>query len=150
MALTYTKETFRDLMPELPELFWHHWDELYDDKELMPLDVDWLGYLHTEATGKLHILTARDGENLVGYAFIYAGNNKQSKGVTVAATEHFYLKPEYRKGTEGWIFLNKITEMARDLGAKKLYIVQKSKGSIAPLLKRKGFKPEEETFSCLL
>ena len=135
-------------MGELPELFYDHWHELEDTR--LPLKVDWLRYLQAEAAGKLFVLTARDGKKLVGYFFGYMDTTAQNREILKMASDVMYLKPEYRKGTEGWRFLDAIKQFARDLGAKKLYIIQKAKGSLTPLLIRKGLELEEETFSCLL
>ena len=150
MALTYQKERFENIMGELPELFYVHWVELESDKEDVPLEVDWVRYLKAEALGKLHILTARADKKLVGYFFVYVDTTSQNKSTLKAASDVMYLDPAYRKGTEGWKFIDAIKQFTRDLGAKKLYIVQKAKGNIAPLLVRKGLSLEEETYSCLL
>ena len=137
-------------MGELPEMFYAHWDELESNKDEVPIDVDWVKYLKAEALGKLHILTVRDKKALVGYFFVYVDTTSQNKHTVKAASDLVYLKLEYRKGTEGWKFIDEIIKFTRDLGAKKLYIVQKAKGNIAPLLVRKGLSLEEETYSCLL
>ena len=137
-------------MGELPELFYAHWVELESDKEDVPLEVDWLRYLKAEALNKLFILTARAEKKLVGYFFVYVDTTSQNKSTVKAASDIMYLSPEYRKGTEGWRFIDAIKAFSRDLGAKKLYIVQKRKGDLSPLLIRKGLELEEETYSCLL
>jgi N-acetylglutamate synthase-like GNAT family acetyltransferase len=150
MVLTYKKERFEDIMGELPELFYAHWDEAESDKDQIPLEVDWLKYIKAEALGKLHIVAARAEGKLVGYVFLYVDTTSQNKRTIKAASDLVYISPEYRKGTEGWKLIDEAKKMARDLGAKKLYIVHKSKSGLGPLLVRKGFNPEEETHSCLL
>lgn len=136
-------------MPELPELFYAHWAESQPD---IPLEVDWLKYISREASGILHVMTARDAGKLVGYFTMYVQANINHSGTLMAASNSFFLTPEYRKGTgEGLKFIRAAKKMARDLGAERLYIVTKAGSQASKVLAAmKNTLLEEETYSCLL
>ena len=150
MALSFKKEKFVNIMPELPELFYAQYMELESDIDAVPVDVDWMGYAQAEKSGKLHILAVRDESKLVGYFFCYVAYGNHSKSTLKAASDLLYLRTEYRKGITGLKLIDEAKKMVRDMGVKKLYIIQKSKASLAPILKRKGGVLEEETYSFLL
>ncbi len=139
-------------MSELPELFYAHWVELESHLAECPIDVDWERYLKAENLGKLHILTVRDNVVLIGYFFCYVDTSAQSRLVKRAVSDLLYLKPEYRRKLSGiGIKLIKHAEqMARDLGAKKLYILGKANASLKVILGRLQYNLEEEVMSKLL
>jgi hypothetical protein len=149
MALTYQKEKFADIMPELPELFYENWSE-NEDTEL-PLDIDWLRLLQTEAMGILHILTARDeNKKLVGYFFTYVQTTTKFASTKLAASDAIFVKPGPYRGIAIRRLFEEAKKMARDLGAKKLYIVVKAGSPVAKLLSLMKMDLDEETFSCRL
>ena len=44
-----------------------HWEEVANNKDTIPLDIDWERYRALDDDGSLHVLTARDDGELVGY-----------------------------------------------------------------------------------
>ena len=149
MALTYQKEKFADIMPELPELFYENWAE-NEDTEL-PLDIDWLKLLQVEAMGILHILTVRDEEKkLIGYFFSYIQTTTKFAKTKLAASDAIFVRPGPNRGIAVRRLFEEAKKMSRDLGAKKLYIVVKAGSPVAKLLSLMKLKLDEETFSCRL
>lgn len=151
MAVTYQKELFADIMGELPELFYAHYQEFEEDKENLPLNIDWLRCLKTEYSSVLNIMTARQDEKLIGYFFAYVQSNWHHAKTRLAASDSIYVMSGISNRAFVWRRLIQETQkMCRDLGVKKLYIVVKAGNPAARLLSAMGIKLSEETYSCLL
>ncbi len=141
MAVTFQKELFVQLMPELPPLFFRHWSEVILPKERLPLDPDWARYNLMEAQGNLHIMTARADGRLIGYYFAVVVPNLHCKSALTAYSDMFYVLPEYRGsgwgmcGT-GYKLIVEMEKVLRGLGVRKSYLVTKAHLPITIILKR--------------
>lgn len=149
MGIEYKKERFIDIMPELPELFVAHDQEVHIEADALPLDPNWKGYLFSEHNGALHIMTARDGADLIGYVFMFVNKSYQCSKL-IAVTDLIYLKPAYRKGFIGYKLLKAAKEMARERGAVKVYFIEHGSESLGPVFERLGAKKAETVFAGLL
>ena len=150
MPLTFQKETFAAIMPELPELFQRHWEEIAANKDVIKLDPAWDRYLQLERDGALHILTVRDGAVLAGYFFAMVHPHLHYATSLTAWSDIFWVKPEHREGWNGVKFFKAAIKMLRDLGVQKVYMVCKVKHDLEPILSRLGFKFVEKVFTKLL
>lgn len=149
MGVSIQEERFSDIVAELPALFVAHDTEIHKEPEALPLDVDWLGYMMSEAQGVLHVLTVRDGKDLVGYCFLFISKSLQTS-VTTSATDIVYLKPEYREGWTGFKIYKAAKELSRRLGAKKLYLGEHGADTYERLFSRLGAKKVETLYAVLL
>lgn len=100
MALIFRVETLATVELELRSLVEDHWQEIVDDPDAMPLDIDWNLYRKAEADGQLFILTVRD-EKLVGYVAHFIHRLPHYRWCLCARDDAHYLAPEYRKGGIG-------------------------------------------------
>lgn len=80
-----------------------HYDELALHKEAMPMGLDGALYLELERLGRLLVVAARRGRELVGYyvAIIIDHHPHNKTGGKVSTCDMFYLLPECRRGGAG-------------------------------------------------
>lgn len=154
MSLTYQKERFADIMVELAPLFVWHWDEIASDKDVIPLDPAWDQYLILDDIDQLHIITARDGAELVGYFFAVVHPHLHYKTSLTAWSDIFYLLPRYKQGLAAGVRLRRLIreaeKMLRDLKVQKVYIVTKKQHDLSRLLDREGYRFVELVHTKLL
>jgi hypothetical protein len=151
--LSYQKELFIDLMPELPEIFYKHWQDIALDKDKIPLNPAWNEYMRVEANGMLHICTARDEGRLIGYVFTLVHPHLHYKQSLTAYTDLMYLRREYTKGFGIFRYAGLIRhseKMLRDLGVQKRYLMTKVYHDLTPLFERLGYRFIEKISAKLL
>lgn len=150
MTITHQQERFTNIIDELPPLFVKHWEEVIDDRDVIPLAPDWQGMLQADAAGGMHIMTMRDDGKLVGYCCGLTIFPMHYSTTLHGIVDMIYLLPEYRKGLVGSKLLDGMENIFRALQVKKVYILTKIQHDLAALLKRKGYTPEETSWSKLL
>jgi GNAT superfamily N-acetyltransferase len=132
-------------MDEMRPLNRRHWEEVGEDR--LELDVDHDTLCRLEELGALHVMTAREGERLVGYCMSIYYTPTHYRGVKCADNDALYLAPEARGGTAG---RKLIQEAVRDMLADGVKIVRmrvKTKRDFGPLLQRLGFVHTETVYS---
>lgn len=132
-------------MPELPEIFLRHHDEIEEDRSV-ELDPAWDRYVAMEIQGMLHVTTVRDGARLVGYYMAIIAPQMHHKTRLAAYSDMFYLREEYRFGWTGVRLFIETDKMLKRLGVKKSYLVTKAKQPITMLLKRIGYVLAEKVY----
>ena len=142
--LTFQKERFSDIAPDLPPLFLRHFEEVAHDKDRISLAPDWEGYSMLEAAGRLHIITARDDGKLVGYFFADIGYGLHNHTSLISGTDMFYLDPEYRKGLNGYRLLKTAIE---GLEFDKMKIQTKIDRNLGRIFERLGFRAAEIVYT---
>jgi hypothetical protein len=144
VEILYSKERFVDLAPELPEIFYKHWQEIALNKDTIPLDPAWSEYMRLEALGVLHIVTARDGGRLVGYIFSLVTPHLHYKKSLTAYTDLMYFRREYTRGMATFSRYRDLLlfseKMLRDMGVQKRYLMTKVYHDLTPLFERLGYK----------
>lgn len=152
--LSYHKEKFVTLLPELPPLFHQHWLELGSDRDKIPLAPDYNGYLADEAAGKLHIVTVRDQDRLVGYFFGLVYHPRHYFTSTYGYSDMFFIYREYMNGLAAAPRLKKLfitaENLMRDMDAERMYISYKINHPLAAILKRMGYRPCDQVDCKLL
>ena len=152
--LTYQKEKFVDLLPELPEIFYKHWQEVALNKQQIALRPNYEEYRRLEQLGILHIMAARDGTKLAGYVFHMVHPHLHYVDSLTAFTDLLYLRKECTRGmTAASRYRNLIRaseKMLRDLGVQRVYLMTKTHLDLTALFENLGFKLIEKNFSKLL
>lgn len=146
MTVTYQKELFFTLMPELPELFLQEYEEAEIDKERNKLDPDWKRYVELEIAHIFHIQTARADGKLIGYFFNFIHRHLHFSNLLCAAVDTFYLVPEYRKGRTGIKFFTENEKMLKDIGAQKISLAFPMLAGLESLMKRLKYQEAERIF----
>lgn len=146
MGVTFQKELFIRLMPELPEIFLEHHEEIEED-HVDPLDPDWPRYMHMEMAGQLHIMTMRADGYLAGYYFAVVVPNLHHKTRLCAYSDMFFVRKDFRMGWYGYRLLAETDKMLATLGVKKSYLVTKEEHPITILLKRLKYVLAERIYT---
>ena len=145
--ITFQKEFFLTLMPELPPLFLAHYEEVALDKEHMVLQPAWKQYINLETAGVLHILTVRRDGRLIGYHFNLCYPHLHYADVLCSFSDMFFLRPEYRKGWLGVKMFIENEKMLKTLGVKKMFVMTKVHIDVRKIMKRLNYTFIERIFS---
>lgn len=97
-VITYQEEAWSTVLPELEACWKAHWEEVAQDRERMPLDVDYVSYSILEATGALVVVTVRVDEDLAGYFISFLRPHLHYQSTLCAYVDVYYVKPMYRQG----------------------------------------------------
>lgn len=155
MTITFQKEMFVSIMPELPVLFYEHWKEVAVDRDKIALDIDWARYVSMEAQGILHVMTARDDGVLIGYYTALVMTHLHFKQSRTAWSDMVFLLAPYRKTgkgllTTGYLLICAAEKMLKNLRVEKSYLVTTTIVPVNILTKRLKYRPGEEMYSKLL
>jgi hypothetical protein len=129
-----------------------HWEEIAIDRESIKLSLNVERYKCMDEGGILHILTARNGADLlVGYfmAFILPHIHYQEAG-PMAFTDVYYLHPDYRDFSSGADLFIEAERTLADRGVTKAYLSCKVHQDNTPLFERLGWLLSDKTFTKLL
>lgn len=139
MRITFQTESFDAFWPDAAPLLLRHWEEIALKDLNGPLDVDVQMYRNLDAAGVLHITTARDDGNLVGYAVYFLTPNLHYRSLLTADADVFFLVPEYRRGLTG-LHLLKAAERALSSSGVTV-VMQKTKVAhdCGALFRRMGY-----------
>jgi hypothetical protein len=150
MSITFQQEPFEQAYGDAAPALETHYDEIAEDKNVIGrIDPDLTVYRSLEKAGKLRILTARDGEKLVGYYVAFLTRNLHYN-ILCATEDMYYLAPEYRQGTLGIKLFIEAEKMIRE--AKAVITVAKTKVSHnhGIIFERLGYRPFEHVYMKVL
>ncbi|MHB8815838.1 MAG: GNAT family protein [Steroidobacteraceae bacterium] len=145
--VAFAVETYRQAQPGIADLLPAHWEEIALDKDAIKLDVDWANYAWLAEQGMLHIVTARDGNVLVGYHISIIRPHAHYKGSLTCFSDIMYLKPEYRAGMTGYKLIRFFRDSVKAKGVQKIYMMTKLTLDLDPILRRLGFKAIERVYT---
>ncbi len=148
--ITFQKESFVSVMPEMPEMFHALWLEQATEQDDVEIDPDWDRYAALDMSGQLHMLTARDEGIMVGYYMALVMPSLHYKTLLTAFADLYYLHPEYRKGMNGVRLFKEANAMLKALGVKKSYVMTNVRFPITIILKRLGYNCIEHAFARFL
>jgi GNAT superfamily N-acetyltransferase len=95
-------------------------------------------YTLMESSGNLFPIGAFDGEKLVGF-IVSSINVMPNYGVPVAATNAYFVLPEYRSSGAGLRLLREAESLAKASGAAGMLIGCPKNGVLSEVLERKRF-----------
>jgi hypothetical protein len=140
--MNFQEETLAEVWIELQVLLPLNYEELTLNKDHVKLDPDWNRYQCMSDNSELSIFTARDGVELVGYAFFFVLPHIHYKNLVVANNDVLFLKKEYRTGMTGIKFLKYCDEQLKSRCDKITWHI-KDTNDFSPLLKRMGYSVED-------
>jgi GNAT superfamily N-acetyltransferase len=134
------------------KLFPEHFDELAVHKEQIPLGMDDSLYQHIEDLGRLHVLTAREAGELVGYyvAIVIPNHPHNKDAGPCSTTDMFYMARAHRKGGSGAKLLMMAEKTLRERGVTKASISVKLHQNHGPLLEALGWEHTDLVFQKVL
>lgn len=145
----FQQETLACAWPDAERLFRLHYDELTFGKERIELAPDTGRYEALERDGGLVIYTARDGDDLVGYAAFFLVHHAHYRRNLFALNDVFYVDPARR--ADPWLgfrFLKFIdAQLTADADIDAIKWHTKVHLDFGPLLRRLGYQAEEVIWS---
>ena len=137
--ITFQEETLNQIHDkEFEDILRLHSEELTEFS--FPLNPDWKVYQQLEDVNALHIVTAREGERLIGYYVSFITTHHHYKDALVAENDLHYILPEYRKGWLGYKFLKKVIQFLKRRNVNIISHNMKVSHSYLPLTERLGFR----------
>ncbi len=144
--IKYQVESIEDCVKEIIDLFELHYDEIGDNPEGVKLAVDYDAFCYLEDEGRLHIVTARVDEELVGYYISVLCNMLHFKGRVNAFNDAIYIKKEFRKGSLAVRMIKFAERELRALGVDRMTIHMKTKQPFDKLCEHLGMTCTERHY----
>lgn len=145
--ITIQEENFKDFVVEVGPLLYQHWEEIALDKNKIDLQPDWATYEVLADADKMHVTTARNGSELVGYAIFILTQALHYKQLSIADGDVFWLHPDHRKGLTGFKLLKKSEEFLKARGVQKIFNKVKLHKDVGKVFERLGYTPIERVYA---
>jgi GNAT superfamily N-acetyltransferase len=136
MNVTYQKELFFTLMPELPDLFMQEYEEMVEDKVFYKLNPAWNKYVELEINHSLHVMAARADGKLIGFFFNFICHHLHYADLRCATVDTFYLLPEFRQGRIGLNLFVENEKMLKELGVQEITVAIPAQEMLDKVMKR--------------
>ena len=147
--ITYKVDDWMENLPKFKAMTQAHYDEIEILKEF-PLDIDYETYESIYNSKRLVFISAKDGEELVGYIVFFVMPHIHSKNCLTAHEDLYFLKPEYRKGYNGIKMFKFAQEYLKDIGVDLVLYATKFEFDNSSLFRYLGCKPIDKVFTKLL
>lgn len=145
--ITYQEESAQDCLEEIKPIIKLHWEEIALHKDKIKLNPDFDKYLLLDSLGMLHILTARDEGELVGYFISFIQPNMHYKAELFAINDILYIKPEHRKGTVGYRLFKNAEASLKEIGVDVIVVHTKVNNDFKPLMDKLEYERIEYSYS---
>lgn len=149
--ITFQREKWQDCVEEMRPLWPGHYEELALNRDVVQLACDEEKFAYGESIGCLHVVTARVDGQLVGYYYgaLTTHLHYKDSGL-MCTTDAYYLRPEFRSGTNGILFIDAILKSLKERGAVKLYISTKVHQDNGKLFEAFGMACTDRIFTKVL
>ena len=145
--IKFAVETLRECLDDLLPLLEPHFEEVNFNKDTVPHEPDWDGYMAMENARLLHVVTARDDGELVGYCSTLIGPSLHHMNNTFGINDALYLKPEYRGGRVAFDMMKFVFAELKKLGVDHVHLSMKVTHPFDALCEALGMQLEERTYS---
>lgn len=123
--ITYQEEKFKDIIDEIKPILEIHWNELANNKDIRPLNVDYNSYIKLNRAGIWKVFTVRNGGVLIGYTSFVITPNLHYKDWKYATNDVYYLHQDYRGHGVGYQMFKKSEEWLKNQGVKSVVVQEK-------------------------
>lgn len=144
--ITYQEEKFKDLLTEIKPLLELHWNELANNKDTRPLNVDYKSYNRLNRAGLWKVFTVRDQGVLIGYSSFIIGFNLHYKNWKYATNDVYWLSPSYRGTGVGKTMFEEMEKWLIKQGVKSMVIQEKIDHSHEKLFNSLGYTLIERNY----
>jgi GNAT superfamily N-acetyltransferase len=127
-----------------------HYHEIASNKDVLQLDMNWVGFLNLAKNDFLLVVTARKEGTIVGYFVCAVTSLPHYKTTLVGQEDVHYVHPKYRRQGVGTAMRSVMEEALRQRGAKLLRIRTKAHADNRVWLEKNGFKLVEMMYSKVL
>jgi len=133
-----------------PHLFEVHYEEIAQFKKVQQLDPDWEAYERMEQSGKLWVLTARKGSQLIGYIVMLISTDFHYRKLLKATEDIHFILSEYRKGIVGYKMLARMKQAMKDKGVQLISLRTKANADHGLLFERLGGQLHDKVYTIVL
>lgn len=150
--LSFGVERFRDIMHDLPPLFYAHWKEVAIDQDKVALDPDFDRYIELDKMGLLAIQTARLNGRLAGYFFTLVLPHLHYASLCAGLTDIYYLDHRARSGWGYPRFFRYVMDDLAKRGVKKHWTMTKCHldPRLGEIWERMGYRRTETVYTRML
>jgi GNAT superfamily N-acetyltransferase len=127
----------------LDQLMTEHWGEIATNKDVLRLDPDFQRYAQLVMDGKLVVVTARDGDAMIGYFLAIVSKHLHYKDVLCATEDLHYVHPRYRGRGIGVGMIRATEAVLAQKGVRLLTVHVKLHSDHGPLLEAEGYNKLE-------
>ena len=145
--IEYNVEKLSNCLEELKPLLASHYEEVAMYKDKINFNPDYARYKVLEEAGALHIVVARDAEELVGYFICFLMPHLHYKDNLYAVNDIVYIKEELRSSKAGLDMFNYAENSLRSLGASVLCIHMKTSLPFDSLCEGLGYDYAERNYT---
>lgn len=146
MSVQFAIETIDQVLNDMTWLWDIHWQEIALDKAKVPLNPDVDTFRLLEDVGLLLIVTARDGEKMVGYHVSIVRPHLHYKHSLSAYADMYFIHPDYRQGMTGVRLFKYLEEQLREKGVERVFQSTKLHKDVGKLFERLGYKETERLY----
>lgn len=146
MSVQFAIETIDQVLDDMAWLWQVHWEEIALDRAKVPLNPDVDTFRVLEEAGLLLIVTARDGEKMVGYHVTIVRPHLHYKQSLTAYADMYFIHPDYRQGMTGVRLFKYLERVLRERGVDRIYQGTKLHKDMGRLFERLGYKETERLF----
>lgn len=144
--MIFAEEKLKDCLEEIKPLLHEHWLEVANDKEVIKLNPAYDIYLSLEESGILHVVTARNNGELVGYFISMVIPDLHYSDHIFANNDILFLKKEFRNGAFAYKMFSFAEEKLIALGASAIHIRMKTSFPFDALCEKLGYKFVEKVY----
>lgn len=144
-ALSCQVEDWRECRAAMEWLWTLHWDEVANDKDKVPLDLNIEEYEECADRGFMHCVTVRENKGkIVGYHWSIVRPHLHYKQTLCAFQDIYFIHPDYRNGTGAGLAMFRFAEQTlKERGVQKLYGAHKIKLDLGEIFEYLGWKKSE-------
>lgn len=146
MSVQFAVETIDQVLDDMTWLWDIHWQEIALDRAKVPLNPDVDTFRALEDAGLLLIVTARDGEKMVGYHVSIVRPHLHYKQSLTAYADMYFIHPDYRQGMTGVRLFKYLEERLRERGVERIYQGTKVHKDMGRLFERLDYKETERLY----
>jgi len=143
------ESSFADLLVAGAELFTEHWDEVAQQKHLMRFAPDTDQYYALEKAGRLLVLGAYLGDELIGYSVTFVfEKHLHYQHLSYAQNDVLFISKTHRKGRLGARLIWETERRAKARGARMmLWHAKEHPPELKELLPKLGYSVQDIIFS---
>jgi hypothetical protein len=149
-SVTFQIENVETMRRDGFPLMERHYDEIAQFKEVQKLDPDWEAYERMEVAGKLWVMTAREGAQLIGYIVMFINYDPHYRTLLRATEDIHFIVPEHRKGLLGYRMLAEMKKAMQAKGVNTITLRTKANSDHGLLFERLGGILHDKVYTIVL
>lgn len=151
-----SREQLSDCLPEIKPILQEHWEELAQNRDIIPLDPRWDAYDNMESSGvyRMYVVRTHDTDEIAGYVGIILHKHLHYAQDIWALTDLFFVRKKFRRKFKwpwqvrpngaGTTLFDAVEADLKEIGASVIHCTWKLSNPAAwKLFRRRGYKKIE-------